>query len=128
MSHSGLIYSCGENSTGELGDGTRDKSDSLKLVEEISHIPMRFIAAGSFSASISEEAKGDLFLWGTGAFGEFLNPHRVKKIKGEMIQVSIGDGFGMAMTKKGNVYNWGVNYCGQLGTGDNITQSTPNLM
>jgi hypothetical protein len=51
----------------------------LKVVEEISHIPMKFVAAGSFSASISEE-KMDLFLWGTGSFGEFLTPHRVKKI------------------------------------------------
>ena len=45
---------------------------------------MRFIAAGSFSGSISEDTRS-LFLWGTGAFGEFLTPHRVKKIKGETL-------------------------------------------
>ena len=114
MSNTGLVYSCGANKAGQLGDGTRNQSNSLKLVDEISHIPMRFIAAGSFSASISEEEskKSDLFLWGTGAFGEFLTPYRVKKIRGHITQVSIGDGFGMALTKKGNVYGWGVNHCG----------------
>lgn len=58
---------------------------------------MHSIAAGSFSAAISEDTKS-LFLWGSGAFGEFLTPHRVKKIKGETLHVSVGDGFGMALT------------------------------
>jgi hypothetical protein len=40
---------------------------------------MHHIAAGNFSASISEESQ-NLFLWGTGTFGEFLTPHRVKRI------------------------------------------------
>jgi hypothetical protein len=47
------------------------------LVSEISNIPMRFIAAGSFSGSISHE-KGELYLWGSGSFGEFLVPTRIK--------------------------------------------------
>jgi len=50
------------------------------LVEDISHIPMSYIAAGSFSASIAQET-GSLYLWGTGTFGQFKTPHRVKKIK-----------------------------------------------
>ena len=45
---------------------------------------MRSIAAGSFSAAISDETKC-LYLWGTGAFGEFLTPHRVKKIKDDTV-------------------------------------------
>jgi hypothetical protein len=50
------------------------------VLDEISHIAMKFIAAGSFSGAISSEASS-LYLWGTGSFGEFLTPHRVKKIK-----------------------------------------------
>ena len=69
---------------GQLGDGTRAPSCSLMLLQEISHIPMQLIAAGSFSAAVSENG-GSLFLWGTGAFGEFLTPHRVKKIEGEAV-------------------------------------------
>lgn len=45
---------------------------------------MRYIAAGSFSGSISYDS-GDLYLWGSGVFGEFLTPHRVKTIKGMTI-------------------------------------------
>jgi hypothetical protein len=37
---------------------------------------MRFIAAGSFSGSISHD-KGDLYLWGAGPFGEYPIPTRI---------------------------------------------------
>ena len=42
---------------------------------------MKFISAGSFSAAISQDAS-DLYIWGSGVFGEFLTPHRVKTIHG----------------------------------------------
>jgi len=58
---------------------------------------MRYIDAGSFSAAISEDGS-NLFLWGTGSFGEFLTPHRVKKIRGETIDISLGQGFGIALS------------------------------
>lgn len=41
---------------------------------------MKSIAAGSFSSSISKE-QGSIYLWGTGTFGKFNTPHRVKKIE-----------------------------------------------
>jgi len=42
--------------------------------------------------------------------------------------VSIGSGFGLALTQEGNVYSWGENHLGQLGSGDNVTKATPQLM
>lgn len=61
---------------------------------------MRHVAAGSFSASIAQDS-GNLFLWGSGHFGEFLIPHRVKRIPGEVIQVCIGKNFAVALTAQG---------------------------
>jgi len=57
--------------------GNNRSLNTPTLVSEISAIPMRFIAAGSFSGSISHE-KGELYLWGTGTFGEFPIPQKVK--------------------------------------------------
>ena len=68
LSLSGLVYACGDNAGGQLGDQTRNQSETMKLVDEISHIPMTSVAAGSFSASISQDNKS-LFLWGSGTFG-----------------------------------------------------------
>jgi hypothetical protein len=47
---------------------------------------MKYISAGSFSASISKE-QSSIYLWGTGTFGKFNTPHRVKKIEQKAIQV-----------------------------------------
>ena len=77
----GLIFSCGSNVDGELGVETEHTSTITPVVvEDISHIPMTYVAAGSFSASIAKET-GSVYLWGTGTFGEFRTPHRVKKIE-----------------------------------------------
>jgi len=124
LSLSGLVYASGDNATGELGDSTREPSPRLKLIDEISHLPMKHIEAGSFSASISEEGS-HVFLWGTGAFGEFLTPHRVKKIRGETQSLSIGSGFGVAVTMQGFLYSWGDNTSGELGDGDYNPKKTP---
>ena len=127
LSLSGLVYACGDNTTGQIGDSSRNQAVEMKLVEEVSHIPMRFVAAGSFSASISEESKS-LFLWGSGIFGEFLTPHRVKKIKEEVESVSVGSSFGVALTAHGLVYSWGENNVAQIGTGEQTAKATPQLM
>ena len=75
---------------------------------------MRYISAGSFSAAISYDS-GDLYLWGSGVFGEFLTPHRVKTIKGMAVSVSVGNHFGIAINQDGVAYSWGHNNSGELG-------------
>jgi len=90
LTRSGLVYAFGNNDTGELGLPAKKSSTVPLCIQEISHIPMKFIAAGSFSASISAETN-ELYLWGSGTFGNFDTPHRVKKITEPVIHVSIGD-------------------------------------
>ncbi len=75
---------------------------------------MKTVAAGGFSGSISMDS-GDLYLWGSGVFGEFLTPHRVKTIHGSTVGVSIGNQFGAAINKSGGIYTWGTNNSGELG-------------
>ena len=82
------------------------------------------IAAGAFSAAVSLEGNS-LYLWGTGTFGEFQTPHLVKKIDKPVLQVSIGSDFGAALTVGGEVFTWGDNPQGQLGTGDFVNCGTP---
>jgi alpha-tubulin suppressor-like RCC1 family protein len=99
LTNSGLVYGCGQNNKGQLGVATEHSSSITPvLIEDISHIPMSYIAAGSFSASVSKDT-GSLYLWGTGTFGAFKTPHRVKKIEGRVMQVTIGDSFGIVLTE-----------------------------
>jgi alpha-tubulin suppressor-like RCC1 family protein len=42
--------------------------------------------------------------------------------------VSIGESFGIVMTEDKDLYTWGQNYNGQLGSGDLIDKPTPQIM
>ena len=79
LTKSGLIYSFGSNEENQLGCPQKRQSSLPICVQDIAHMPMRYIAAGSFSASIEAES-GSLYLWGNGTFGEFESPQRVKKL------------------------------------------------
>jgi X-linked retinitis pigmentosa GTPase regulator len=95
----------------------------VKLAD-IAHIKMKHIAAGSCSASISSDS-GDLYLWGSGVFGEFLTPHRVKTISNRVVGISLGNQFGAAINSEGLVYTWGRNSNGELGSGFFEERATP---
>jgi alpha-tubulin suppressor-like RCC1 family protein len=127
LTKSGLVYSFGSNSDGQLGVPSKRNSSVPLCIQDISHIPMSYVAAGSFSASISAET-GSLYLWGTGTFGEFHSPHRVKKITERVSQVQIGHQFGIALSDSRILYSWGENTKGQLGTGDFQNLSGPTKM
>jgi len=74
---------------------------------------MSSIAAGSFSGSLSKD-NGHLFIWGSGHFGEFLTPQRVRS---GVEKVQISRGFILALTKD-ELFSWGENSKGQLGLRD----------
>jgi len=57
-----------------------------------------------------------------------MTPHRVKKIDGKAMQVDLGDKFGIVMTEERQLYTWGSNSNGQLGSGDFTERPTPQLM
>lgn len=57
-----------------------------------------------------------------------MTPHRVKKIDGKAMQVDVGDKFGIVMTEERQLYTWGSNSNGQLGSGDFTERPTPQLM
>jgi X-linked retinitis pigmentosa GTPase regulator len=79
------------------------------------------IAASSHSAAVSKH--GELFVWGTGTFGEFLEPKKFLSLEQEVTEVSLGFHFGIAIDKKGETWSWGLNENGELGLGDNAPRS-----
>ena len=90
LTKSGLVYAFGSNNENQLGCPQKHTSTLPICLQEIAHIPMRYIAAGSFSGSIAAES-GNMYLWGNGTFGDFATPHRVKKIEQQVVAISIGD-------------------------------------
>lgn len=73
-----ILYSFGSNSFGELGTGCKRDAFQPEIVQGIEGEQIVKIAAGHHSAAIN--LKGELFVWGSGIFGEFLLPTRFAKI------------------------------------------------
>lgn len=87
-------------------------------------INIKKIAGNSYSAAISEN--GELYIWGTGPFGEHAFPTKVlSNSKGNFIDLSVGYGFGCVIDNIGGILTWGSNTQGELGTGDYETKAAP---
>ena len=89
----------GRNTEGQLGTGDTQPHQSPIPISDIQHIRMTQISAGGHSAAIS--STGELYIWGSGSFGEFLNPHRVKSLNGKAVMMDLGHGFGCVVAEGG---------------------------
>jgi alpha-tubulin suppressor-like RCC1 family protein len=85
-------------------------------VNDLAHISITKIACGHHTAAVSDT--GELYIWGSGIFGEFLGPQRVVSLKTRVKEVSVGGCFGAAIDDTSKVWTWGSNASGELGVGD----------
>lgn len=124
LTRHGQILASGSNNEYQLGIGDTRNTTVFVALKDMEHIKLIDVEAGNrHSAAISNS--NELFMWGSGAFGEFKIPHLVKSIKGPCTKVSLGQDFGAAITQKGEIYVWGNSNSGKLGIGDRTTKSIP---
>jgi alpha-tubulin suppressor-like RCC1 family protein len=105
----GRLYAMGNNKYGQLGTGSKNPEFSPILIKSLENEYIVKVESGYHSGALND--KGDLFLWGSGTFGEYLRPTKVKKPY-PFIDLSIGGFFGAAIDNKHNVYSWGNNNSG----------------
>ncbi|XP_054155256.1 RCC1 and BTB domain-containing protein 1-like [Oppia nitens] len=130
----GDIYSWGYNNNGELGIGTTVNSNRPNLIDGLVGKRIVDISCG-YDHSLALTATGDVYSWGDNSYGQLGNgnnfdiqsvPHKVKGFDSqEVIQISCGYYHSMAITKAGHVYGWGYNSEGELGLGNDISQTIP---
>ena len=120
LTSAGTVYSTGNNTSGQLGIGSRKSIKRPVLIPSLTGVIR--IAAGTQSAAVTRDAR--LYLWGSGVFGEYLTPQRVKCAV-EAQSVSLGIGFGAVLDTQGHIWTWGNNAGGELGHGDTAIRLTP---
>ena len=134
----GNLYSGGYNSSGQLGDGTTTTSSGTlrKVIMPADGTKFTRISAG-FTYSLAIGSDGNIYSWGNNTYGQLGNgtndnnftPSKVSlpTWAPKFTQISAGNGHSLALDSDGNLYSWGVNYFGQLGTGNNnAVQLTPS--
>mmetsp|Transcript_7361 Transcript_7361/g.12870 ORF Transcript_7361/g.12870 Transcript_7361/m.12870 type:complete len:1490 (+) Transcript_7361:225-4694(+) len=130
---SGRLFSFGLGKGGRLGTG--DENHRPLPTRILGPLTNRIVAsiAAAENHSLCSTSEGDVYAWGSNGFGQLgilssnnangnnngrLSPRRVE---GELkhafvVAVAAGDRHSVALTRLGEVYCWGDNRSGQLGT------------
>ena len=112
LSASGRVCATGGNSFGQLGINSKKSSSVPVRVTGLDGVCVKKVSCGSHSAAVTD--RGDLYVWGTGLFGEYLVPSRMKT-DSPVVDIAVGGSFGLAVDYNRLVYAWGSNSNGELG-------------
>jgi alpha-tubulin suppressor-like RCC1 family protein len=125
----GVAYCWGDNSGGQLGDGTR--TDRLTPTPVAGGLSFTSIAVGN-SHACGVAMSGTAYCWGTtpnGAFGDgTVGTHLAPTATaaGLLLEsIVAGSDYTCALTTDGAAYCWGLGVQGQLGNGEAVIRRTP---
>ncbi len=148
LTSGGRIYAWGNNSFGQLGDGSsvinREKPVLTKFTNLKTEETFIDISTGRLH-SLALTNQGRVFAWGGNNRGQLgvgntNNSYTPKIVTFEdilesdekIIQISAGSDFSVALSSSGRVVTWGSNFSGQLGidftTGTSGFKTTPTLV
>ena len=111
------LWAWGNNSHGQLGDGTTSDRTSSNPVMVMDNV--RFVAAEQgFSMAITND--GVLWAWGSNTHGRLgdgtvVNRHTPVRIMDNVTYVTLGRNYAFAIRGDGGLYSWGNNVMGSLG-------------
>lgn len=119
----------GDNTYGELGDGTTTSRPTAAPVQGLSGT-ISAIAAGGYHTCVVL-ADGAVECWGGNTYGQLGNssttnsstPVTVAGLAGPAMGIAAGEQHTCALLQNGTVQCWGFNFEGQLGTGVATTGS-----
>jgi alpha-tubulin suppressor-like RCC1 family protein len=132
----GRVYAWGDNTDGQLGNGTTANSDTPVPVSLPGGVPARRISEGG-GTSLALGWDGRVYAWGDNTDGQLGNgtmtssstPAPVLMPKGvRALAVSAGGSTILAVGSDHQVYAWGDNASGQLGNGSTTNSTTPALV
>lgn len=128
VTSAGAVKCWGDNTYGQLGNGTTDEA----------HVPVDVVglSSGMTEVSIAElhgcarSSGGDLKCWGTGYLGDgtqsdSLVPVDVQPLGSAAIGVAVGYDHACALSDTGFVKCWGYNDSGDIGDGSYVDRLVP---
>jgi T5SS/PEP-CTERM-associated repeat protein len=129
----GTVWTWGNNSNGQLGNGTSINYYSPLAISGVSNV--MGVAAGQYH-TMAVQADGTVWTWGDNSYGQLGigssggNTNVPAKAVGltQMIGLAAGAYHSVALRSDGTVWAWGYNGNGQLGDGTWTDQSVPEQL
>ncbi|MEV5575446.1 Ig-like domain repeat protein [Spirillospora sp. NPDC052269] len=129
----GRVFAWGDNTYGQLGDGTTTASPTPVETRLPAGVTIKQVAAANYY-SLAVATDGRVFAWGNNFYGQLGDgttfnrdtPVEVHLPAGVTIeQVACNSYFSFALSTDGHVYAWGWNAAGMLGDGTTTDRHTP---
>ncbi|WP_158299402.1 RCC1 domain-containing protein [Paenibacillus antri] len=131
----GTVWTVGDNSDGQLGDGTTIDRYVLMQVPDLTDVVE--VAAGE-EFTLALKSDGTVWAWGDNGSGQLgdesgLDRWFPAEVPGlaDVVSIAVGKYHALAADANGKVYGWGENYNGQLGvepTGAAYVLKKPTLI
>jgi len=131
LTGSGAVWCWGENSSGQLGDGTTDFRLSPVRVDGLDAAAMAVAVGWSHTCVVLDD--GSARCWGDNAYGQLGDGTKlahhiaapVVGLDGTATRIASGTNHNCVILSGGAVRCWGDNYSGQAGTGSNAPALQP---
>ena len=130
----GEVQCWGDNHYGQLGTAAQLQELSPKIVSSLEKSVVQ-LSAGYFHTCALQNS-GTVVCWGDNRYGQsglevnddsrvIRSPHSISGIPDPVRQIALGQYHSCATTQEGEIYCWGSNRRGQLGTGDIQASAVP---
>ena len=150
LTSDGLVWAWGTNELGQLGNGgprNRSENTPVEVADVVENNVSVFrgrvaaIAGGGYH-SLAMTSDGRAWAWGFNQDGQLGNGsttdssvpvpvsdvvdvNGVSLFRGRVVAMAAGNAHSLALTSDGQVWAWGANLCGELGTGDSVERNVP---
>ncbi|KAM3585280.1 uncharacterized protein V6R79_012788 [Siganus canaliculatus] len=131
--HRNEMFVFGLNTSGCLG--TEDSLSTIvpKKVDFLQGKKVVCLSYGSGPHVVLATDEGQVFAWGHNGYNQLGNGTSIQRMSPVLVnlqnkkvtQVACGSHHTLALTDDGEVFSWGYNNCGQIGTGNTATQACP---
>lgn len=128
LKNDGTVYAWGDNSRGQLGNGTTTASINPVQVTGLSNI--KAIAGGS-NHSVALATDGKVYAWGLnadGQLGDDSTTQRTAPVESkitDVVEIAAGGSHTVARKANGTVWVWGQNWNGQVGINTSTASEKP---
>ena len=125
----GMVWAWGNNSVGQLGDGTDGHENSRTTPAQVLGLTEVVDLSAGAAFSVALRSDGTVWTWGNNSGGQLgdgttTNRSIPAQVLTDVVAISAGFTFAAALKSDGTVWTWGNNQHGQLGDGTEINYRT----